>query len=68
MRTLAIVTFALVGIGMVLVVVIVADSAGATRADAEGYAQTIAVNRSVTPATIIAKEQMRRVAVSSPTP
>ena len=56
MRTLAVVTFALVGIGMVLVAAIVADAAGATRADAEGYAQTIAVNRGITPATIIAQE------------
>jgi hypothetical protein len=56
MRTLPVVTFAMVGIGMVLVAAIIADSAGATRADAEGYAQMIAVNRSVTPATTIAKE------------
>jgi hypothetical protein len=56
MRTLAVVTFAVVGIGMVLVAAIVADPAGATRADAEGYAQMIAVNRSITPATIIAQE------------
>jgi hypothetical protein len=56
MHKLAIVAFTLMGIGMVLVAAIVADSAGATRADAEGYAQTIAVNSGVTPAAIVAQE------------
>ena len=55
MRALA-VTFALVGTAMMLVSVIVADSAGATRADADGYAQIAAVNHNVTPATLVAQE------------
>ena len=55
MRALA-VTFAFVGTAMMLVSVIVADSAGATRADADGYAQIVAINQSVTPATLIAQE------------
>jgi hypothetical protein len=56
MHKLAIVAFTLMGIGMVLVAAIVADSAGATRADAEGYAQAITVNSSDTPASIVAQE------------
>jgi len=54
MQKFAIATCALMAIGMLLVATIVADSAGATLADAEGYAQT--VHGSVTPATIIAEE------------
>jgi hypothetical protein len=56
MRKLAVVAFTFVGIGMLLLEAIVADSAGATLADVEGYAQTTVVNRSVTPAAIIAQE------------
>jgi hypothetical protein len=56
MRKLAVVAFTFVGIGMLLLEAIVADSAGATLADVEGYAQTRAVNRGVTPAAIIAQE------------
>jgi hypothetical protein len=55
MRALAI-TFAFVGTAMMLVSVIVADSAGATRADAEGYAQIVPINHSAAPATLIAQE------------
>jgi hypothetical protein len=58
-RALA-VTFAFLGTVMMLVAVIVADSTGATRADAEGYAQMVVVNHSVTPATLIAQEQATR--------
>jgi hypothetical protein len=56
MRALAGVTFAVVSIGIILVATIVADSAGATRADAEGYAETIVVSRDLTPTPIIAQE------------
>jgi hypothetical protein len=56
MRKLAVVAFTFVGIGMLLLEAIVADSAGATLADVEGYAQTTAVNRGVTPVAIIAQE------------
>jgi hypothetical protein len=56
MRKLAVVAFTFVSIGMLLLEAIVADSAGATLADVEGYAKTTAVNRGVTPAAIIAQE------------
>lgn len=56
MRSLAVVTFALISIGTMLLSVIVADSAGATRADVDGYAQRLTVDQGVTPATRIMQE------------
>ena len=56
MHKIAVVTLALMGLGMMLIATIDADSTGATRADAEGYAQATTFNRDVTPASIIAQE------------
>jgi hypothetical protein len=54
MRKLVVVTFTVLGVGIMLVATIVADSAGMTLANADGYAVT--VNRAVTPTSIIEQE------------
>jgi hypothetical protein len=54
MRKLAVVTLTVLGVGIMLVATIVADSAGTTLPNADGYAVT--VHRAVTPASIVEQE------------